>query len=80
MLTDQFSSLEKPVKILYNKPMKKFIGRVNKKVEEKRKDVKGKVDKPDKNRLATECNKLDPLFEQSVADEGLETDFKSWPE
>jgi len=42
--------------------------------------VKEKVDKLDKNRLAAECAKLDPVFEQSMADEGLGKDFESWPE
>lgn len=43
-------------------------------------NVKDTFDKPDKSRLAAECAKVDPLFEQSMADEGLEADFKSWPE
>jgi metal-responsive CopG/Arc/MetJ family transcriptional regulator len=42
--------------------------------------VKEKVDKLDKSRLAVECAKLDPVFEQSMADEGLGKDFESWPE
>lgn len=42
--------------------------------------VKEKVDKIDKSRLAAECAKLDPVFEQSMADEGLGKDFESWPE
>ncbi len=42
--------------------------------------VKDKIDKLDKSRLAAECARLDPVFEQSMADEGLGKDFESWPE
>jgi len=42
--------------------------------------VKEKVDRLDKNRLAAECAKLDPVLEQSLSDEGLGKDFESWPE
>jgi len=42
--------------------------------------VKEKIDKLDKNRLALECAKLDPVFEQSMADEGLSMEIGSWPE
>jgi len=42
--------------------------------------VKEKIDKLDKNRLALECSKLDPVFEQSMADEGLSMEIGSWPE
>jgi metal-responsive CopG/Arc/MetJ family transcriptional regulator len=42
--------------------------------------VKEKVKKLDKSRLAAECARLDPVFEQSMADEGLAKDFESWPE
>lgn len=34
----------------------------------------------DLNRLATECAKLDPVFEQNMADEGLGEDGTEWPE
>jgi hypothetical protein len=34
----------------------------------------------DKSRLARECAKLDKSFEQSLADEGLETEIEEWPE
>ena len=30
-------------------------------------------------RLAIECSRLDPEFEQSIADEGLDEDLESWP-
>lgn len=32
------------------------------------------------SRLATECSKLDPAFEQRLADEGLEAESATWPE
>lgn len=31
------------------------------------------------SRLAVECAKLDPAFEQHLADEGLEADGVAWP-
>jgi hypothetical protein len=33
----------------------------------------------DGDRLACECAKLDPQFEQQLADEGLAGDFRQWP-
>jgi metal-responsive CopG/Arc/MetJ family transcriptional regulator len=42
--------------------------------------VKEKIEKLDKKRLAVECAKLDPRFEQALAEEGLTEDIKSWPE
>ena len=42
--------------------------------------VKEKIDKLEKSRLAEECAKLDPVSEQSMADEGIGEDFKEWPE
>ncbi|NIM14579.1 MAG: ribbon-helix-helix protein, CopG family [Candidatus Aminicenantes bacterium] len=41
--------------------------------------VKEKIEKLDKRRLAVECAKLDPEFEQALADEGLKGDIESWP-
>lgn len=38
------------------------------------------IEKRDKNRLARECAKLDPAFEQVIADEGLAKDMDTWPE
>jgi hypothetical protein len=32
-----------------------------------------------KIRLAQECSKLDPKFEQSLADEGLSSELEEWP-
>ncbi len=42
--------------------------------------VKEKLDKMDRNRLAKECAKLDPAFEQSLAEEGFSKEIDSWPE
>jgi len=33
-----------------------------------------------KQRLATECSKLDQDEERALADLGLEADFRDWPE
>lgn len=42
--------------------------------------VREKIERIDGSRLAAECAKLDPKFEQSMADEGLELDAAVWPE
>lgn len=42
--------------------------------------IKEKIDRLEKGRLATECAKLDPNFEQALADEGLDGDLAEWPE
>ena len=42
--------------------------------------VQEKVSRLDRSRLAKECAKLDPEFEQKLADEGLEEDFAKSPE
>ena len=39
-----------------------------------------KIERVEGNRLAAECAKLDPKFEQSLADEGLGEDAAAWPE
>lgn len=33
-----------------------------------------------RSRLALECARLDPLFEQGLADEGLDAEMATWPE
>lgn len=33
----------------------------------------------EKRRLAQECSKLDPNFEQSLAEEGLSSELEEWP-
>ena len=42
--------------------------------------VADKITRLDKSRLARECFKLDPLEEQSLAEEGLNAEIDSWPE
>ena len=40
----------------------------------------GILERLERTRLARECAKLDPLFEQQLADEGLAEDLEQWPE
>ena len=42
--------------------------------------VEEKLSRMEKNRLARECAKLDPLFEKTLAEEGLSEDAAAWPE
>ncbi len=42
--------------------------------------VSEKLVRLDKTRLAKECSKLDPEFEQALADEGLSTELEEWPD
>jgi metal-responsive CopG/Arc/MetJ family transcriptional regulator len=42
--------------------------------------LRDKLDRMERSRLARECAKLDPAFEQQLADEGLAEDFTQWPE
>ena len=42
--------------------------------------VAEKLKKLQATRLAVECSKLDPEFEQNLADEGLNEEMESWPE
>ncbi|MBN2061334.1 MAG: CopG family transcriptional regulator [Deltaproteobacteria bacterium] len=39
-----------------------------------------KLTRMEKSRLAQECAKLDPEFEQSLAEEGLTPESEEWPE
>ena len=39
-----------------------------------------KIERVEGSRLAAECAKLDPKFEQLMAEEGLSADVASWPE
>jgi metal-responsive CopG/Arc/MetJ family transcriptional regulator len=41
--------------------------------------VAEKLARLDRNRLATECAKLDPRFEKSMAEEGLGAELANWP-
>ena len=42
--------------------------------------VAEKLERLEKNRLARECAKLDPEFEQNLSEEGLSTEIDEWPE
>jgi metal-responsive CopG/Arc/MetJ family transcriptional regulator len=42
--------------------------------------VSEKIERMEKKRLAQECAKLDPFFEKTLADEGLNGDLIEWPE
>jgi len=42
--------------------------------------VAEKLTRLEKNRLSQECAKLDPDFEQSLAEEGFSEEMKQWPE
>jgi len=42
--------------------------------------VTEKLMRIDKSRLARECDKLDPEFEQSMAEEGISMELEEWPE
>ncbi|MBW1783451.1 MAG: ribbon-helix-helix protein, CopG family [Deltaproteobacteria bacterium] len=42
--------------------------------------VAEKLKRIEKSRLAQECAKLDPEFEQSLAEEGFTTELEEWPE
>ena len=42
--------------------------------------VKEKLGRINRNRLARECAKLDPKYEQALAEEGFSEDVKSWQE
>jgi metal-responsive CopG/Arc/MetJ family transcriptional regulator len=42
--------------------------------------IEEKLEKLDRSRLAKECAKMDPKYEQALADEGLGSDLGEWPE
>ena len=42
--------------------------------------ISEKLERIHHSRLAQEAAKLDPVFEQEMADEGLVEDFSEWPE
>jgi len=44
------------------------------------KAVEEKIIRLNKSRLARECAKLDPMFEQAMAEEGISAESESWPE
>jgi metal-responsive CopG/Arc/MetJ family transcriptional regulator len=42
--------------------------------------VADKLQRLERTRLAQECAKLDPLYEQNMAEEGLAMEMDEWPE
>jgi len=42
--------------------------------------VAEKLSRMEKSRLAQECAKLDPDFEQALAEEGFTSELEEWPE
>jgi Arc/MetJ-type ribon-helix-helix transcriptional regulator len=42
--------------------------------------VREKLERIDRNRLARECAKLDPVFEKAMAEEGMGEELEAWPE
>ena len=42
--------------------------------------VQDKIKRFEKSRLARECAKLDPTYEQALANEGISEDINEWPE
>jgi Arc/MetJ-type ribon-helix-helix transcriptional regulator len=42
--------------------------------------IKEKLNKIEQNRLEIECLKLDPEFEQALADEGISSEIEEWPD
>lgn len=42
--------------------------------------LRDKLNRLNRTRLARECARLQPRFEQQLADEGLAEDLKQWPE
>ncbi len=41
--------------------------------------LRDKLERLERSRLARECAKLDPAFEQQLAEEGLVDDLEQWP-
>ncbi len=42
--------------------------------------VSEKLERMERGRLAAECAKLDPDYEQSLAEEGISGELQTWPE
>ncbi len=42
--------------------------------------VEEKLARLERSRLARECDKLDPIFEKTLAEEGLSEELAEWPE
>jgi len=66
-----------------------FIGELDRLVDERffqnrsqaiQDAVSEKLARIKRNRLSTECAKLDPVFEKAMAEEGIAEDVSQWPE
>jgi len=42
--------------------------------------VEEKMHRFDRDRLSRECSKLNPAFEQAIAEEGMSLEVEQWPE
>ena len=42
--------------------------------------VAEKLERMEKTRLAAECAKLDPKYEQTLAEEGFSSELEEWPD
>lgn len=42
--------------------------------------IKEQLNRIEQNRLEVECSKLNPDFEQALADEGISSEIEEWPE
>jgi metal-responsive CopG/Arc/MetJ family transcriptional regulator len=45
-----------------------------------REAISTKIEQLERSRLATECAKLDQVFEKALAEEGLSGELAGWPE
>jgi len=45
-----------------------------------REALREKLGKIEEDRLAVECAKLNPDFEQALAEEGMDSELEGWPE
>jgi metal-responsive CopG/Arc/MetJ family transcriptional regulator len=68
---------------LDSKMLKKLDGLVHRRIFPNRSKaiqeaLEEKLRRIDKSRLATECNKLDPIEEREISEEGIVSEAKEW--
>ena len=68
---------EKAVKRLDRLVKKQVFPNRSKAIQEA---VEEKLERMERSRLARECAKLDPSFEQAMAEEGMSEELGQWPE
>lgn len=68
---------EKLVKQLDNLVKSRVFPNRSKAIQEA---VEEKLKRMEKTRLAEECAKLDPKYEQTLAEEGFSSEIEEWPE